>query len=108
MLQKTTSTTDAQGYTHLTIITKFGAVEYINPDRDPSRFINTSIGVTIVVVDPDGALVRVSLRGVGTATDVDGNVLYRGTSLFDFVIEDGEPVGYVSRGPLGPCVPGID
>ena len=31
---------------------------------------------------------------MGTATDVDGNVLYRGTSLFDFVIEDGEPVGY--------------
>lgn len=107
VLQKVTSRVDADGRTHATVITVFDGIEYVHPTADPTTISNTGTVVALVVIDPDGALVSYRQRSTGVLADADGNVLYRGPVNFDFVVVDGDPVDAVSRGPLGPCVPGI-
>ena len=109
VLQKTNVQVDARGFTHVKIITVFDNVAYGETPEGPPFLYNSGTGTMNVLIDPDGVLQSVSIRGGnGLLTDAVGDVLYQGPGNFDFVIDNGEPVDFIQRGRSGPCVPGID
>ena len=83
-------------------------VAYGETADGPPFLYNTSIGTIDLVLDPDGTMIKFTIRSSGHVESADGTLLYKGPSNFDITLVDGEPVGFVTRGPSGPCVPGID
>jgi hypothetical protein len=64
-------------------------------------------GHSLLSFDPAGTLTEFELRSRGTAESADGTLSYSGPGNFDITLVDGEPVGFVARGPSGPGVPGV-
>lgn len=107
-LQNTQIQTDGQGFTHVKIIVKFDHVAYGETPEGPPFLYNTATGTVNLVFDPDGTMIKFTIRGSGHVERADGTLLYEGPGNFDITLVDGEPTGFVTRGPSGPCVPGID
>lgn len=106
VLQRTKSYNDSSGITHLSVTTLFTAVEYTETTAEPPAFTNSSVNILLARLDGDTLLTAQSF-GYGTLRDSAGEVLFRGPSSYEFVIEGGEIVDFVDRAPGGPCTVGI-
>ncbi len=107
-LQKTQIHTDGQGFTRMKIIVKFDHVAYGEAPLGEPFLYNTGTIRIDLAFDPDGTMTKFTIRSSGHVESVDGTLLYKGPGNFDITLVDGVPVGFVTRGPSGPCVPGID